>query len=44
MGLAYVQTLGRRHGGDIACQSTLGEGTTFTFTIAQARPDRSLEQ
>jgi signal transduction histidine kinase len=44
MGLAYVQTLVRRHGGDIACQSTLGEGTTFTFTIAQARPDRSLEQ
>lgn len=38
MGLAYVQMLVRRHGGDITCQSTLGEGTTFTFTIAQARP------
>jgi len=34
MGLAYVQMLVRRHGGDIWCQSTLGVGTTFTFTIA----------
>jgi len=34
MGLAYVQTLVRRHGGDIWCHSTLGVGTTFTFTIA----------
>jgi signal transduction histidine kinase len=39
MGLAYVQMLVRRHGGDITCASTLGEGTTFTFTIAQARPN-----
>jgi PAS domain S-box-containing protein len=35
MGLAYVQTLVRRHGGDIRCHSTPGIGTTFTFTIAQ---------
>jgi two-component system sensor histidine kinase/response regulator len=41
MGLAYVQMLVRRHGGDITCASTLGEGTTFTFTIAQARAERS---
>ena len=34
MGLAYVRTLVRRHGGDITCQSTLGVGTTFTFLIA----------
>jgi PAS domain S-box-containing protein len=34
MGLAYVQALVRRHGGDIWCRSTLGVGTTFTFTIA----------
>jgi two-component system sensor kinase FixL len=34
MGLAYVQTLVRRHGGDIRCHSTPGIGTTFTFTIA----------
>jgi PAS domain S-box-containing protein len=35
MGLAYVQTLVRRHGGNIWCHSTLGVGTTFTFTIVQ---------
>jgi len=34
MGLAYVQMLVRRHGGDIQCHSTLGVGTTFTFSIA----------
>jgi PAS domain S-box-containing protein len=33
MGLAYVQTLVRRHGGTIWCHSTLGIGTTFTFTV-----------
>ena len=37
MGLAYVQMLVRRHGGEITCQSTLGVGTTFTFTIAPQR-------
>jgi signal transduction histidine kinase len=34
MGLAYVQALVRRHAGDIDCHSTLGVGTTFSFTIA----------
>jgi signal transduction histidine kinase len=34
MGLAYVQMLVRRHGGEIRCHSTVGVGTTFTFTIA----------
>jgi signal transduction histidine kinase len=34
MGLTYVQTLVRRHGGNIWCRSTLGVGTTFVFTIA----------
>jgi PAS domain S-box-containing protein len=34
MGLAYVQTLVRHHGGQIWCESKLGEGTTLTFTIS----------
>jgi PAS domain S-box-containing protein len=38
MGLAYVQLLVRRHGGEIICQSTLGVGTTLTFTIAHRLP------
>jgi PAS domain S-box-containing protein len=35
MGMAYVQALVRRHGGQITCESVLGAGTTFTFTIAR---------
>jgi signal transduction histidine kinase len=38
MGLAYVRALVRRHGGEIICQSTLGVGTTFTFTLADTLP------
>lgn len=33
MGLTYVQTLVRRLGGRIQCSSTLGQGTTFSFSI-----------
>lgn len=39
MGLAYVRTLVRKHGGSIACESELGKGTHFTFSI-----HRSLEE
>lgn len=38
MGLTYVRRLVQRHGGDITCQSELGVGTTFTFTIARVPP------
>jgi len=34
MGLAFVQSLVRRHGGRIWCESKPGEGTTFTVTIS----------
>jgi len=40
MGLAYVQTLVRRQDGRIWCESELGKGTTFTFTISQHRAER----
>ena len=33
MGLSYVQTLVRRLGGRIWCESEPGRGTTFTFTL-----------
>jgi signal transduction histidine kinase len=33
MGLAYVKTLVRRHGGRIWCDSQPGLGTTMSFTL-----------
>jgi signal transduction histidine kinase len=33
MGLAYVKTLVRKQGGRIWCESELGKGTTFSFTV-----------
>lgn len=43
MGLAYVQTLIRRHGGRIWFDSTYGEGTEFTFTIKNNLADGGYE-
>lgn len=34
MGLAYAQTMARRHGGYIGCESEVGVGTTFTCAIS----------
>ena len=39
MGLTYVQTLVRRLGGRIKCESILGEGTTFSFSLPVAQND-----
>lgn len=33
MGLAYVRTIVRRHGGEITCSSTPGAGAAFSFTL-----------
>jgi signal transduction histidine kinase len=35
MGLAFVQTLVRRHGGRVWCESEEGIGSTFSFTVAK---------
>lgn len=44
MGLAYVKTLVRRHGGRIDCHSTLGKGSTFRFSLLRkpSAPSRGL--
>ncbi len=34
MGLTYTQTLVRRHGGHICCQSEPEQGTTFVFSLS----------
>jgi len=34
IGLAICKRIANRHGGDIAVKSTIGEGTTFTITLA----------
>ena len=33
LGLAFVHTVMQRHGGSIACTSTLGQGSTFTIRL-----------
>jgi signal transduction histidine kinase len=39
MGLAYVQALVRRHGGQIWCESAPGVGTTFTIALPNLLPE-----
>lgn len=34
MGMPYVRSIVKRHGGNIWCESLYGEGTTFHFTLA----------
>ncbi len=38
MGLAYVKTLVRRHGGRISCESEAGVGTTFSVSFPSVGP------
>jgi CHASE2 domain-containing sensor protein/signal transduction histidine kinase len=39
LGLAFVHTVASRHRGRIACESTLGEGATFTLELPILRED-----
>ncbi|WMS42785.1 ATP-binding protein [Acuticoccus sp. MNP-M23] len=39
LGLATCHRIIAKHRGEIACNSTLGEGTTFTMTLPLATPD-----
>lgn len=39
LGLAFVRTLIRRHGGQVAVQSQLGQGTTFSFSLPKRTPE-----
>ena len=43
MGMPYVQTLVRRHGGQIWFRTTPGHGTTFSFTVPHTAPARLSE-
>jgi signal transduction histidine kinase len=39
IGLSFVRTLVRRHGGRVWCESSLGSGTTFIFTLPHRPAD-----
>lgn len=41
MGMAYVKTLVARHGGKISCESKLGKGSKFIFTLSDQSPIHS---
>lgn len=41
LGLTFVQTVILRHGGQISCDSVLGEGACFTLTLPRAAPDEA---
>jgi two-component system phosphate regulon sensor histidine kinase PhoR len=38
LGLSIVRTFTEAHGGTVACESVLGEGTTFRFTLPAKAP------
>ncbi len=40
MGMPYVRAIVRKHGGNIWCESVLGEGSVFHFTIAQRQDNK----